>query len=133
MLEACRKKALPCFIKNYLLRTKIKQHGERRTVLVVLDSLITQLLEGIHGDMLYDHKGQFKTKERVLHSCWCKGMGQDINGFLEKCDKCQKTKKLTREKISHYAHNQISTWTKELTNIMYFSRGAQKGQMNKAK
>jgi hypothetical protein len=53
--------------------------------------MITTLLEGIHSEMLYGHEGQFKIKERVLQSYWCKGLDQDINELL----KNQKTKKLT--------------------------------------
>jgi hypothetical protein len=34
----------------------------------------SQLLEGMDGNMLHGHKGQFKTKERVLQSQWWKGM-----------------------------------------------------------
>jgi hypothetical protein len=42
------------------LWTKITQHGERKTLLVVPNSIITQLLEGIHSGMLYGPQGQLK-------------------------------------------------------------------------
>jgi hypothetical protein len=64
---------------------------------VVPESMVNALLTGIHGDMLYGHEGQIKTKERILQSYWWKGMDGDIIKFLEKCDKCQKTKKFKHE------------------------------------
>jgi hypothetical protein len=57
---------------------------------MVPENMVTTLLKGIHGDILYGNEGQFKTKERVLQSYWWKDMDQDINKFLAKCDKCQK-------------------------------------------
>jgi hypothetical protein len=34
--------------------------------------MITHLLEGIHGGMLYGYEGQLKTKEKVIQSYWWK-------------------------------------------------------------
>jgi hypothetical protein len=59
---------------------------------MVSESMVKTLLAGIHEDMLYGHKGQTKTKEGFLIPYWWRGMDQDINDFLSKCDKCQKTK-----------------------------------------
>jgi hypothetical protein len=59
-------------------------------------------MEGIQGDMLYGREGQFKTKERELHSYWRKGMVQEINEFLAKSDKCQQTKNQAQNK--KYTH-----------------------------
>ncbi len=64
---------------------------------MVPESIVNALLTGIHGDMLYGHEGQFKTKERIMQSYWWRGMDQDINDFLKKCENCQKTKKYKHE------------------------------------
>jgi hypothetical protein len=50
-------------------------------------------LEGIDGDMLYGHKGQFIARERVQQSHWWKGMDQDINEFLKNVINVRKQKK----------------------------------------
>jgi hypothetical protein len=68
---------------------------------VVPESMVNALLTGIHGDMLNGHEGQTKTKERILQSYWWRGMDQDINEFLEKCDKCQKAKKFKHQKLTY--------------------------------
>jgi hypothetical protein len=88
-LKPAEKMAQTCFIENYLLWTRITRHQEKRTVLVVPESIVNAQLAGIHWDMLYGHEGQFKTKERIMQSYWWRGMDQDINDFLSKCEKCQ--------------------------------------------
>jgi hypothetical protein len=85
--------AQTCIIENDLLWTRITRHQEKRTVLVVPEAILQTLLEGIHGDMLYGHEGQFKTKERIMQPYCLRGMDKGINNFLAKCEKCQKTKK----------------------------------------
>ncbi len=80
--------------------------------------MITQLLRGIHGEMIYGHQGPFKTKERILQSCWWKGTEKDINEFLEKCDKCHKTKNLSmKQKINSSLSPYVQNPTKGLTWI----------------
>jgi hypothetical protein len=64
---------------------------------MVPESMVKTLLPGKHGDMLYGHEEQTKTKERILQSYWWRGMDQDISDFLSKCDKCQKIKKFKHE------------------------------------
>jgi hypothetical protein len=101
-LTPAEKLALTCFIKQDLLWTRIIKNKQTRMVLVVPESMVNALLTGIQGDMLYEHEEQTKTKERILQSYWWRGMNQDINEFLEKCDKCQKTKK-----FKHSTENQL--------------------------
>ncbi len=57
---------------------------------MVPETMVKTLMTGVHGDMLYGHGGQTKTKERILQLYWWRGMDQDINDLLSKCDKCQK-------------------------------------------
>jgi hypothetical protein len=47
------------------LWTRIIRHGERRTVLILPENLVTTLMEGIERDMLYGHEGQFETNVLV--------------------------------------------------------------------
>ena len=56
--KSAEKLALTCFMENDLLWTRITRHGERRTLLVVPETMVKTLMEGIHGDMLYGHEGQ---------------------------------------------------------------------------
>jgi hypothetical protein len=84
--KPAEKLALTCFIEQDLLWTRIVKNKQTKTVLVIPESMVNALLTGIHGDMLYGHEGQTKTKERILQSYWLRGMDKDINEFLEKCD-----------------------------------------------
>ena len=59
----------------------------------VQEHLTTQLISEVHGNIMYGHEGQFKTKERIFQSYWWPGMDKHINEHLRQCDKCQKTKK----------------------------------------
>jgi hypothetical protein len=63
-------------LENELLWTRIIGHGEKKTVLMVPENMVTTLSKGIHGDMLYSQEGQFKTKERILQSYGWRGMDQ---------------------------------------------------------
>ena len=61
-------------------------------MIVVPKAIFSQLITEVHGNIMYGHEGQFKTKERILQSYWWPGMDQHINVLLQKCTKCQKTK-----------------------------------------
>ena len=60
---------------------------------MVPKAITKQLITEVHGNVMYGHEGQFKTKERILQSYWWPGMDQHINEHLRQCEKCQKTKK----------------------------------------
>ena len=51
-------------------------------MIVVPKSNTNQLITEVHGNVMYGHEGQFKTKERILQSYWWPGMDQHINQHL---------------------------------------------------
>ena len=85
--------AKTCFIENKILWRRIERHGSKNTVIMVPKAITNQLITEVHGNVMYGHEGQFKTKERILQSYWWPGMDQHINEHLRQCEKCQKTKK----------------------------------------
>ena len=88
--------AKKCFIDNEILWKRIDRHGGQHTVIVLPNSLTQKLIKEVHGNVMYGHEGQYKTKERILQSYWWPGMDKEINDHLKTCDKCQKTKKLKK-------------------------------------
>jgi transposase InsO family protein len=88
--------AKKCFIDNEILWKRIDRHGGQHTVIVLPKSLTQKLIKEVHGNVMYGHEGQYKTKERILQSYWWPGMDKEINDHLKTCDKCQKTKKLKK-------------------------------------
>ena len=82
-----------CFIEKDILWIRIKRHGGAHNAIVLPLALTTQLIEEVHGNMMYGHEGQFKTKERILQSYWWPGMDEHINQHLRTCERCQLTKK----------------------------------------
>ena len=60
-------------------------------------SIVKQLMSEVHGNIMYGHEGQYKTKERIIQSYWWPGMDNSINRHLKSCDRCQKTKKEKRQ------------------------------------
>ena len=62
-------------------------------MVVTPQALTERLLTEVHGNVLYGHEGQYKTKERIIQSYWWPGMDGQINKHLRECDKCQRTKK----------------------------------------
>ena len=62
-------------------------------MIVIPKSLTERLLAEVHGNILYGHEDQYKTKERTIQSHWWPVMDGQINKHLLMCDKCQKTKK----------------------------------------
>ena len=65
---------------------------EHHPVIIVPEAMASKLIQDVHGSIMYGHEGQFKTKERMIHSYWRPGMDTDINNQLSSCEKCQKTK-----------------------------------------
>jgi hypothetical protein len=82
-----------CFIENGVLWKRITRHHGQHTVVVVLKTLTEKLLTEVHGNVLYGHEGQYKTKERLIQLYWWPGMDGQINKHLKECDKSQRTKK----------------------------------------
>ena len=60
--------AKKCFIDNEILWKRIDRHGGQHTVIVLPRSLTQKLIEEVHGNVMYGHEGQYKTKERILQS-----------------------------------------------------------------
>jgi hypothetical protein len=54
---------------------------------MVPENMVTTLLRGINGDMLYSHEGQYKTKEKSTTIILVERHGPRHNKFLAKCDK----------------------------------------------
>jgi hypothetical protein len=82
-----------CFIEEGFLWKRITRHHGQHTVIVVPKTLSERILSEVHGNVLYGHEGQYKTKERIIQSYWWPGMEGQINKHLKECDKCQRTKK----------------------------------------
>ena len=40
----------------------------KNTVIMVPKAITNQLISEVHGNVMYGHEGQFKTKERILQS-----------------------------------------------------------------
>ncbi len=57
-----------CFIENGVLWKRITRHHGQHTVIVVPKSLTERILSEVHGNVLYGHEGQYKTKERIIQS-----------------------------------------------------------------
>ena len=89
--------AKKCFIDNKIIWKRIERHGGQHTVIILPKSLTQKLVKEVHGNVMYGHEGQYKTKERILQSYWWPGMDKEINDHLKTCDKCQKTKKLKKQ------------------------------------
>ena len=100
--------AKTCFIENKILWRRIERHGSKNTVIMVPKAITNQLIKEVHGNVMYGHEGQFKTKERILQSYWWPGMDQHINDHLRQCETCQKTKKekrATTQILCHLYHS----------------------------
>ena len=85
-----------CFIENNILWKRLDRNGTQTTVIVVPSAIVKQLMAEVHGNIMYGHEGQYKTKERLIQSYWWPGMDNSINRHLRECEKCQKTKKEKR-------------------------------------
>ena len=71
-------------------KKRVQEHSNNGT------KINNQLISEVHGDIMYGHKGQFKTKEQILQSYRWPGMDKHINDHPPQCDKCQNTKKEKR-------------------------------------
>ena len=91
------KEAENCFIENDILWKRVDRNGTQTTVIVVPASIVKQLMSEVHGNIMYGHEGQYKTKERIIQSYWWPGMDNSINRHLKSCDRFQKTKKEKRQ------------------------------------
>jgi hypothetical protein len=91
------KEAENCFVERDILWKRIDRYGTQTTVIVVPASIVKQLMSEVHGNIMYGHEGQYKTKERIIQSYWWPGMDNSINRHLKNCDRCQKTKKEKRQ------------------------------------
>ena len=56
------------FIENKILWRRIERHGAKNTVIMVPTAITEQLISEVHGNVMYGHERQFKTKERILQS-----------------------------------------------------------------
>jgi hypothetical protein len=57
-----------CFIEDGVLWKRITRHHGQHTVIEVPKALIERILSEVHGNVLYDHEGKYKTKERIIQS-----------------------------------------------------------------
>ena len=89
--------AKTCFLDKGFLWRRITRHGKQKTVLVTPKSMRDKVISDTHGDLMSGHESTNKTKERILASYWWPGMDGQIESHIQKCDKCQKTRKDTRE------------------------------------
>ena len=71
--------AKSCYIENKILWRRIERNGSKKTVIMVPKSITKQLIAEVHGNIMYRHEGQFKTKERILQSYWWSGIDKHIN------------------------------------------------------
>jgi transposase InsO family protein len=60
---------------------------------MVPQHLIPYILREAHGQFLAGHFGVSKTKERLLQSYYWSNMEKDISEHLQRCDRCQITRK----------------------------------------
>ena len=65
------KLAKNCFIEKNILWKRITRNNIQNTVIVIPKSITEQLITEVHGNIMYGHEGQFKTKERIIQSYWC--------------------------------------------------------------
>ena len=83
-----------CFTEHGQLWRRLQRHGmPTKTVLVIPRSLVPQLVEEAHGQILTGHDGISKTKERLLGSYFWPNMDADISAHITSCVKCQARRK----------------------------------------
>jgi len=81
-----------CFVLNGVLWKRLGLNQQNRSVLLVPQHLIKEILSESHGHLLDGHFGVNKTKQRILQSYYNPKMDKDITEHLQSCDKCQLTK-----------------------------------------
>jgi Integrase zinc binding domain len=81
-----------CFVLNGVVWKRLGPNQQNRSVLLVPQHLIKEILSESHGHLLAGHFGVNKTKQRILQSYYWPNMDKDITEHLQSCDKCQLTK-----------------------------------------
>jgi hypothetical protein len=81
-----------CFVLNGVVWRRLGANYQRRSVLLVPQHLIPDILHEAHGHFLAGHFGISKTKERLLQSYYWPNMESDISEHLRRCNKCQTAK-----------------------------------------
>jgi hypothetical protein len=85
--------AQDCFVLNGVVWKRLGAAHQFRSVLMVPQHLIPHILREAHGQFLAGHFGVSKTKERLLQSYYWSNMEKDISEHLQRCDRCQITRK----------------------------------------
>jgi hypothetical protein len=80
-----------CFVLNGVVWKRLGLNQQNRSVLLVPQHLIKEILSESHGHLLAGHFGVNKTKQRILQSYYWPNMDKDITEHLQSCDKCQLT------------------------------------------
>ncbi len=88
--------AQDCFVLNGVVWKRLGATHQFRSVLMVPQHLIPNILREAHGQFLAGHFGVSKTKERLLQSYYWPNMEKDISEHLQRCDRCQ----ITRKKVA---------------------------------
>ncbi len=81
-----------CFVLDGVVWNRLGPNQQHRSILLVPQHLIPDILHEAHGHLLGGHFGVLKTKQRLLQSYYWSNMEQDITEHLRRCDKCQLTK-----------------------------------------
>jgi hypothetical protein len=84
--------AQDCFVLNGVVWKRLGSNLQHRSVLMVPQHLIKDILAEAYGHLLSGHFGVSKTKHRILQSYYWPNMDKDITEHLKTCDKCQVTK-----------------------------------------
>ncbi len=92
MAQLVYKMSSDCFILNGVVWKRLGANLQHRSVLLVPQHLIKQILSEAHGHFLSGHFGISKTKHRLLQSYYWPNMEKDISEHLNSCNKCQVTK-----------------------------------------
>ncbi len=81
-----------CFVLNGVVWRRLGANHQHRSVLLVPQHLIPDILHEAHGHFLAGHFGISKTKERLLQSYYWPNMESHIAEHLRSCNKCQTAK-----------------------------------------
>jgi hypothetical protein len=80
-----------CFVHDVVIWKCHGANQQHRSVLLVPQHLIPDILHEAHGHFLAGHFGVTKSKQRLLPSYYWPNMERDITEHLRHCDKCQLT------------------------------------------
>jgi hypothetical protein len=67
-----------CFVLNGVVWKRLGATSQHRSVLLVPQHLIKEVLSEAHGQLLTGHFGVSKTKHRILQSYYWPNMDKDI-------------------------------------------------------